>query len=92
MTYPFNRKHYKQCTILGFHSSVEDLHFPGYNTVSTKNGDHRLLQNISIHLPVGIALYPRRLESSTPHSVHIVTVYLQNERSLLQKNRDHVQT
>jgi len=92
MTYPFNGKHYKQCTILGSHSSVEDLSFLEYNTMSTENGDHKLQQNVDIQIPIGITLYPRRSESSTPHSVHIVTIYLQNEQSLLQRNRDHVQT
>jgi len=72
MTYSFNGKHYKQCTILGFYSSVEDLHFLGYNMVSTENGDHRLLQNVGIQLPIGITLYPRRPESSTPQTVYIL--------------------
>ena len=72
MTYPFNRKHYKQRTIVGSHRSVEDLSFLGHNTVSIENGDHRLLQNDSIQLPIGITLYPRTVESSTLQTVYIL--------------------
>jgi hypothetical protein len=92
MTYPCNGKYNKPNTILDSHSSVEDSHFLGYNTVSTENGDHRLLQNVSIQLPIGITLYPKGHESSTPQTANIVTIYLQNEQSLLQKNRDRDQT